>query len=112
MSDEVTTNCRIARAMLACGDNNDLATQIADAIANLLTLAHEEGLNPAEAVTKGAAHWAATYIEFEDDHAAEEWLSNALFPFTGERQFAEYIAERAIILAGKDFRVSVPEWGV
>jgi hypothetical protein len=109
---EIKNNCRIAEEMLKAGDDNDLQTQIMDAIANLLTLAHEREISTADVVTKGAAHWLATYMEQRDPDVAYDWMNATLFPWTGERQFAEYIAGEAITLSGHEGRVNAPEWGV
>ena len=93
-------------------DNEELATHISDGIANLLILAQESEVGIADAMTTGAAHFCATYMEGMDPDEAGEWLNAVLFPLTGDRQFAEYIADQAIVLSGHDGRIKSPEWGV
>jgi hypothetical protein len=105
---EIATACERAKAML---NTEDLGTAISDAIADLLILAHEKDSDLlGTVITRGIAHFAATYIEPMDDQDAEDWLHDELFPLTGERQFAAYAADQAITLAGKDGRVDAPEW--
>lgn len=101
-----------AEAMIQLVDKNELEAQVVDAIANLLILCHEREVDTADVVVRGAAHYAATYVEGMEPDAAYAWLHDALFPWTGERQFAEYIADRAIVLSGHAGQVGTPEWGV
>ena len=117
--DEITRNAELGKSMLSVSEPNmdivsgeDTKTYIMDAIANLLILGQEEEVNIADCITDGVAHFCATYMEGMEPQQAEEWLNAALFPFTGDRQFAEYIADRAIVLAGFGGKFETPEWGV
>lgn len=92
--------------------SEDLETRITDAICNLLILAQERDVNIGTVLTRGAGHFAASYIEPLTGEDAEQWLSDELFPLTGEREFAEYVADEAIVLSGKKGSIDAPEWGV
>lgn len=120
--EEIDRNAELAKGMLMAAepsavkvidrDNEELSMHISDGIANLLILAQESEVGIADALTTGAAHFCATYMEGMDPNEASAWLSAVLFPLTGERQFAEYIADSAIVLSGHQGRVESPEWGV
>jgi hypothetical protein len=112
MNEEIERTSATAEKMLRHVDDNELDTQVADAIANLLILCHERQIGTADVVVRGAAHYAATYMEGMEPDEAQAWLSESLFPWTGEREFAEYIADRAIVLSGHAGRVATPEWGI
>lgn len=112
MRDEIRTSVRIAEEMLTHTDENEIETRISDAIADLLVLCHEREINGADVVVSAIAHFAASYIEDMDSDEAQEWLYKELFPYTGTREFAEYCADRAIVLSGHSGKVATPEWGV
>jgi tRNA threonylcarbamoyladenosine modification (KEOPS) complex Cgi121 subunit len=108
MKDEISE--AVARAEDRI-NSDDLETAISDAIADLATLAYEREIGFAEAVVSGVAHALAAYMEGEEPDTADEHLNEMLFPFTGERQLADYIAERAIVRSGQAGKVFIPEWG-
>lgn len=108
-ADEIARCAEGARATLS---SEPIDVAISDAITNLLILATEEKLDTAEAVVRGAAAWLATYMEGMEPDDAFAWLSDALFPWTGEREFAEYVADQAIVKSGHAGRVATPEWGI
>lgn len=108
MHNEIREACERALDSL---NTEPIETAISDRIADLATLAYEKDLNVADVIVQGCAHALAIYIEGESDDNAAFALNEFLFPFTGERQFAEYIAEKALVLAGAAGRVQIPEWG-
>jgi len=115
MGNEIEEACERARNRLelrAGDDADEIATRIADGIADLLTLARESGPGASEAVMQGAAHFAAAYMEPMEPEEVADWIEDEFFQWTGSRQFPEYIAERAIVLAGHAGEVDVPAWGI
>ena len=108
MRTEIAEACERAEARI---NSEDFETAISDAIADLMTLAYERDIDAANVIVRGVAHAVAAYMESATDMEADAIVNEFLFPFTGERQFAEYIAEQAIVLSGKAGRVHVPAWG-
>lgn len=110
---EIERNMELAnKGLEAMKSDSDPNVAISDGIANLLILAHESDMNVGELVQRGAAHYLATYMEPMEDKDVEQWLSATLFPWTGDNQFAWYVAQEAIVLSGKQGRVTIPEWGM
>lgn len=93
-------------------NDDDHRDAVSDLIANVAIYAHEHELPLADLVVRGLAHYAAAYMEPMEPDEADDWLRENLFPFTGERDFAEYIADQAITLSGKAGRIESPEWGI